>query len=402
MIFTGVTCKIIEDLLPLYADGICSEDSRDVIGQHIAICPDCKEKLDAMTAELEKNVKETDIKNPFRKIRFHYMKLAAATLLICALIIAPACGIWYLKTNEIYDQGYSWATMTTNGKLRKIGNLFKKGSYREALELFEPYYEKGDYTKEEIDAFKDIYADIFEDYFDGYPIKALSYYTEEGEAKRAYINISTRCDHSNADELVTFTIMLTKTDDGELMFHDYRNAKFEYVPDMRLPRKNEAEHYFNYLSDEIFNNPVRTHWFAWRLYTSERIQSIVFGEDNLPDTHHDAMLGKVAAKNHQVLTKMLNEYDYIGCECRKISFGRVPDYSLDLDLQYYFSHSFRECYLQKATLTMAKDGENFTVSFELPIFHDSTVETYSNLLNVEYSDNTPDDFREMFEEIFCK
>ncbi len=51
---------------------------------------------------------------------------------------------------------------------------------------------------------------------------------------------------------------------------------------------------------------------------------------------------------------------------------------------------------------MAKDGENFTVSFELPIFHDGTVETYSNLLNVEYSDNTPDDFREMFEEIFCK
>lgn len=54
MIFTGLTCKIIEDLLPLYADGICSEDSRDIIGQHIAICPDCKEKLEAMTLKLEK------------------------------------------------------------------------------------------------------------------------------------------------------------------------------------------------------------------------------------------------------------------------------------------------------------------------------------------------------------
>lgn len=396
MIFTGVTCKIIEDLLPLYADGICSEDSRDVIGQHIAICPECREKLDAMTAKLEQNVKETDIKNPFKKVRFHYMKLAAATLLICALIIAPACGIWYLKTNEIYNLGYSWATMTTNVKLTKIGNLFKKGKYREALELFEPYYEKGDYTKEEIDAFKDKYAKTFEFYFDSNQIKNLSCYTDEGEAKRAYITISTRRYNTSEDELTTFTIMFTKTDDGELMFHDYRNAKFEYIPDMRLPRRNEAEHYFNYLSGEVFNNPVRTHWFAWRLYTSERIQSIVFGEDDLPDS----MLGKIAQKNHEVLTKMLDEYDYVGCESGDIRF----DYSSDLesDLQFYFSHSFRECYFQKAALTMAKDGEEFTVRFELPIFHDGTVETYSNLLNAEYSDNTPDDFREMFEEVFCK
>lgn len=324
------------------------------------------------------------------------MRFVAATLLICALIIVPACGIWYLKTNEMYDLGYSWATMTTNGKLRKIGNLFKKGMYREALELFDPYYESGEYTKEEIDAFKDIYADIFEDYFDGYPIKALSYYTEEGEAKRAYINISTRCDHSNADELVTFTVILTNNADGNLMFYDYRNAKYEYVPDMRLPRKNEAGYYFNYLSDEVFKDPVYTNWFTWRLYTSERILAIVFGEDDHPTIPY----GKTAAKNQEVLTKMLKEYSYVGCESGSISF----EYRNGLadDLQYYFNHSLRVCYFQKAVLTMAKDGENFTVSFELPIFHEGTVETYSNLFNVEYSDNTPDDFKEMFEEVFCK
>ena len=395
MIITGVTCKIIEDLLPLYADGICSEDSRDIIGQHIAMCPDCREKLDAMTAKLEKNVKETEIKNPFKKVRFHYMKLAAATLLICALIIAPACGIWYLKTNEIYDQGYSWATMTTNSKLKKIGNLFKKGKYREALELFEPYYEKGDYTKEEIDAFKDKYADVFEDYFDSKTIKAMSFYTEEGEAKRAYINISTRQYYSSEDALNTFTIVLTNTIDGKLMFYGYRNAKYEYVPDMRLPRRNEAEHYFNYLSDEMFNDPSHTHWFIWRLYTSERVQSIIQGKEDIPDS----LIGKTATKNHEVLTKMLGEYDYVGCESGDISFELSQS---DIELQSLFSYNVRACYVQKATLTMAKNGEKFTVKFELPIFHEGTVATYSNLMNIEYSYNTPDDFREMFEEVFCK
>lgn len=38
-------CKIIEDLLPLYAEGLCSEESRAAVEEHIAGCDTCSEKL---------------------------------------------------------------------------------------------------------------------------------------------------------------------------------------------------------------------------------------------------------------------------------------------------------------------------------------------------------------------
>ena len=39
-------CSIIQDLLPLYKDGICSDSSRKMIEEHIAECHTCKKMLD--------------------------------------------------------------------------------------------------------------------------------------------------------------------------------------------------------------------------------------------------------------------------------------------------------------------------------------------------------------------
>lgn len=114
-----VTCKIIEDLLPLYADGICSDDTKTVVEHHTAECADCKEKLEAMTAKLEKSEHSEKIENPFKKARSHYIRLVTVMLLACALIIVPLGGAWYLKTTEIYNTGYSWATIRTTNKLKK-------------------------------------------------------------------------------------------------------------------------------------------------------------------------------------------------------------------------------------------------------------------------------------------
>ena len=40
----NVTCSIAEDLLPLYMDGCCSEDSRQAVEEHMRTCEKCREK----------------------------------------------------------------------------------------------------------------------------------------------------------------------------------------------------------------------------------------------------------------------------------------------------------------------------------------------------------------------
>ncbi len=41
-------CSVIQDLLPSYADNICSEDTKELVQEHMAECEQCKEKLERM------------------------------------------------------------------------------------------------------------------------------------------------------------------------------------------------------------------------------------------------------------------------------------------------------------------------------------------------------------------
>lgn len=43
-----ITCDITKDLLPLYCDGVCSDESKEVINDHLANCEICKEELRLM------------------------------------------------------------------------------------------------------------------------------------------------------------------------------------------------------------------------------------------------------------------------------------------------------------------------------------------------------------------
>ena len=35
-------CEIVQDLLPLYVDGACSEASAEMINEHLETCADCR------------------------------------------------------------------------------------------------------------------------------------------------------------------------------------------------------------------------------------------------------------------------------------------------------------------------------------------------------------------------
>lgn len=58
----NVTCEIIRDLLPLYFDGVCSEESRELIRFHIRGCDKRREELRLMSLpmNLEEDTVETN------------------------------------------------------------------------------------------------------------------------------------------------------------------------------------------------------------------------------------------------------------------------------------------------------------------------------------------------------
>lgn len=90
-------CELIRDLLPLYADGVCSELSKKTVTEHLAECKECAAELDKMNRKISIEA-DRDI-SAIRKIkkRMHLAKVAAAAI----AVILAAAGLF---------GGFIWAT----------------------------------------------------------------------------------------------------------------------------------------------------------------------------------------------------------------------------------------------------------------------------------------------------
>ena len=47
-----IECSVVRDILPLYLDDVVSAETRDIVKEHLAECPDCREKAKGLNEEL--------------------------------------------------------------------------------------------------------------------------------------------------------------------------------------------------------------------------------------------------------------------------------------------------------------------------------------------------------------
>jgi predicted anti-sigma-YlaC factor YlaD len=97
-----VSCDIIKDLLPLYHDGVCSNDSKAMIAEHLAGCDGCKAELEAMDGAIFINIKDQNLKEAeaVKKLSKRWKKGMLKSLLKGALstllVIAAIALVLYL------------------------------------------------------------------------------------------------------------------------------------------------------------------------------------------------------------------------------------------------------------------------------------------------------------------
>ncbi|MCD8022759.1 MAG: zf-HC2 domain-containing protein [Lachnospiraceae bacterium] len=93
----GITCEVIRDLLPLYAEGEASTDSNALVEQHLAQCPSCAAKLEELKApllvpvETEQRIMERMKRKRRRKKVRSVMAIVLALLLLIGL---PLLSVW--------------------------------------------------------------------------------------------------------------------------------------------------------------------------------------------------------------------------------------------------------------------------------------------------------------------
>ena len=139
-----LSCEIVQDLLPLYQDEICSQQSREAVEQHLRNCACCSSQLSCK--ELPKPVlitpqrEEQAVRNSFRKIKHRWW----LSILAIAMIL-PLFGLSLMIRNEHRQEGICFSNLkelwNCYGYLEALeeGNGEKAASYIDFSSLYSEY-----------------------------------------------------------------------------------------------------------------------------------------------------------------------------------------------------------------------------------------------------------------------
>lgn len=141
-----VDCKIIEDMLPLYLDEVCSIPTKQMVEEHLKECEKCKKLKESMqgisvpSLEVEQIEEERVLKKGFKKIRIRW-----GVSVLAAMIILP---LLFLGWNQYRHAGICF----TNLNECQIGNAFmrklQKSDYEGAYKYINIEDTKQDWTDE--------------------------------------------------------------------------------------------------------------------------------------------------------------------------------------------------------------------------------------------------------------
>lgn len=86
-------CEVIQDLLPLYIDSICSEESQRMVSEHLESCNECKMLYDNMIKSVKQDSEEPELDSQKafsainRKWKMKKISIVCISVALTALII---------------------------------------------------------------------------------------------------------------------------------------------------------------------------------------------------------------------------------------------------------------------------------------------------------------------------
>ena len=130
-------CGIIQDLLPLYEDGVCSPESRAAVEEHLRECDTCRERHQRMTAPLPEQAegeREQAAAKEGRRFRKGLRKVRRrwAVSLIAALLVVPLA---FMSAALVTGDGVCFTNLGHIAKGYHFLSLLKQGEYGKAFDM---------------------------------------------------------------------------------------------------------------------------------------------------------------------------------------------------------------------------------------------------------------------------
>lgn len=430
-----INCNIIEDLLPLYAENICSEESRTLVEEHCSKCESCRSRLEAQNIPLPEKKISRGAKDPLKKTKRHYIRLAAVTAIICVVVSVPLWKVFELTVGEILqNHSMSWTYLKMENEMKKFAKQFMKGDYKAALDMAGFAYQtrNGTYLPYGFDdggeRLRSDYAAYLAEFIRKYPIERSEVEAHStASVQEGYIYFFIDKDHADgAPVAIHFRFLFS---DGQLYIKTCyislqasfdtgtskqdRDAAMEKYREVYYDLSEEFCSLLLYGDDftESFGSMIENGSYEEAF---DRSGSIIYSSEYMElnseqwirsseyyDSPNDELLKEMedirlrADNCRRQLMEKTRELLSENYTCVSVS-GSDPYFSIDPhDKGTVFEEpgSFK----QDITLNMeASDRTQFWVTFTAQ----TDIAAKAPFTNITYSDNTPEQFRHDFEDVF--
>lgn len=102
-----IKCTIIQDILPLYIDGVVSQDTKEMVDEHLKHCDKCQSEYVSMKRELYLPIKNKDslIHNISKEWRKKKVRISILSILVTTIILVGAFSyVFYYETMIPYSE----------------------------------------------------------------------------------------------------------------------------------------------------------------------------------------------------------------------------------------------------------------------------------------------------------
>lgn len=127
-------CEVVRDLIPLYDEKLCSDESAALVEEHIKTCGACKALLERLPKTESPKADENDIK-PFVKVKRRLRTRIVVLIVLGVLLLAVLIPVGYLTVNQIFhiNGGTDFEDLIYKREMRQFAEMITEGRVEEYL-----------------------------------------------------------------------------------------------------------------------------------------------------------------------------------------------------------------------------------------------------------------------------
>lgn len=160
-------CELAKDLIILYAEDLCSQETAEELKAHLENCPECAKRLEEYKKELEEKCRENeeqidtiDIENlkPLKKIKKKLVRGKIRIAILCVILAFLIGGLGFLSYGQVTNDCMSFSVLADTVKIHSVCKTLAKGDTAPFMDILayrvqDQYTVNGSKELEDFDAY---------------------------------------------------------------------------------------------------------------------------------------------------------------------------------------------------------------------------------------------------------